>query len=139
MGFTLFSDKSLAEAIRRNEISIDRTEEDLCRERDAVSRMKVELKKRQSKARHEEEMRQRRVRYEEDMRRRREPMTVPRWVFELLSAHARKRHENIAAHNSTVNYRRALAVASDTLGREVWPCDIAGEHHGSSPTGRRGQ
>lgn len=59
---------------------------------------------------------------------------MPHWVFELLSAHARKRHENIAPENRTDNYHLALCVAAEVLGEEVWPRDIPGEHHGSTPT-----
>ncbi len=77
----------------------------------------------------------REIETELELRRRDRPVTMPLWVFEVLSAHARKRFQNIASHNRTTTYQRALAHAHRILGREVWPRDIDGEHHGSTPSG----
>jgi len=65
------------------------------------------------------------------------PMTVPFWALEVLSAHARKRYENITRDHRTSTYAQALDVATNELGREIWPRDIPGEHHGCTPLGAR--
>ena len=69
---------------------------------------------------------------EEKERRRLCKVHVPAWVLELLSAHARKRYENINPDHRTSNYAHALDVATDLVGK-VWPRDLDGEHHGSTP------
>lgn len=69
--------------------------------------------------------------------RRRKTIEVPHWVFEILSAHARKRFENIACENRTDAYEAALSHAARLLCGEVWPRDVEGEHHGSTPGGSR--
>lgn len=65
-----------------------------------------------------------------------EPIDVPRWVLEVLSAHARKRYQNITPGHRTTRYRKALDYVQILVG-EMWPRDIDGEHHGCDPTGGR--
>ena len=69
---------------------------------------------------------------ERERRRALKMVKVPYWVLEVISAHARKRFENIAPRNRTRNYERALKFVKYTIG-EVWPRDIDGEHHGCTP------
>ncbi len=68
-----------------------------------------------------------------ERRRAQKMVKVPYWVLEVLSAHARKRFENIAPKNRTRVYERALAFVKHHAIGEVWPRDIDGEHHGCTP------
>ncbi|MEE8551559.1 MAG: hypothetical protein V3T08_09940 [Gemmatimonadota bacterium] len=67
-------------------------------------------------------------------RRAHELIRMPRWALEVLSAHARKRYENITPEHRTDRYKRALGFAAGVVDK-IWPRDIKGEWHGSTSIG----
>lgn len=71
------------------------------------------------------------VKAEIKARRARGSVTIPFWALEMLSAHARKRFENLSPRHTTMPYEKALVIASRLLDGDVWPRDIDGEYHGA--------